>query len=422
MTRTNFTYQNTMRYFHIIILSALAMAFYSCSSPRYASTTEYDDVYYSSDDVTEPLARSTANNDYRENRGDNYYRNPEAYRENVNNYNEIYDDDDFYFSRRVRRFNQTNRNSWRYYDPYYSNDLYFVLGTNSWNSWNNNGWYSWNRPRFGAYTGWGNPPLWNDPFFNGFGTSGAWGWNAPSYYNPWVNAYYGYNPAYSNGFRNGFYSGYGYANYGAAYYCPPTGFQGWRSFNRATQNNRVTTATTRRRGTTQSNRSRTSYGNNRPTLNNTRPESKDLQARTANTSRSSNYLRPRTKAELETRTSAPLPNRTRMNNSTPSRNNGTVRPSTRSRNQARPSSSPSRTSPQMNRSNTQQRSKVRPNTSRPNRSNNGNLNRSRTQQPSYRPSSSPSRSRSNMNSSPRRSSTPSRSRTTSPSRRSGNNN
>lgn len=37
-------------------------------------------------------------------------------------------EDDFYYSRRIRRFHSTrsSRVSWSYYDPYFTNDVYYV--------------------------------------------------------------------------------------------------------------------------------------------------------------------------------------------------------------------------------------------------------------------------------------------------------
>ncbi|MEL6845215.1 MAG: hypothetical protein AAFP02_18575, partial [Bacteroidota bacterium] len=190
----------------LFLLSLMAFGLVACSGPRYASTTEYDDVYYSSSDQTEPVATA---------RVEEAYESQERYREPVDSYNDTYyAEDDFYYSRRLRRFNSTasNYGNWRYYDPYFSNDLYFVMGTNSWNAWNNAGWYSWNQPRFGR--AWNNPYYGGfDPFFgsgfNNFNTFGAW--TGYGYYDPFISTYYGYSPFYGNSFfGNNFYNPYAF--------------------------------------------------------------------------------------------------------------------------------------------------------------------------------------------------------------------
>ena len=161
----------------------------SCTSSRVASTAEYDDVYYSRNDAPEVItvAERVDRTPVRDN--DNYAYTPDRYRQPVDNYyDSYYGDDDFFFSRRVRRFNNAGAGSWRYYDPYFSNDMYFVMGTSSWNTWNNAGWVNWNYPRFGATYGWntfGGPGFY-DPFFaNRFNR-----FNNFNYFNPYVSAYY----------------------------------------------------------------------------------------------------------------------------------------------------------------------------------------------------------------------------------------
>ena len=113
-------------------------------------------------------------------------------------YDDYWDEDydDFRFSRRLRRFHRRNsvRNSWSYYDPFFTSDIYFVLGTPYWNRWNR--WYDPFAPRivsrswFGGlwtttrvYTsGWN--PYGYDPFcydgggFNDFGYSYNYGYGS----------------------------------------------------------------------------------------------------------------------------------------------------------------------------------------------------------------------------------------------------
>lgn len=128
---------------------------------------------------------------------------------------EAYADDDFYYSRRLRRFDNGSTANWRYYDPYYSNDLYIVLGTPSWNTWYGNGWYNWNQPHFGN-------PVFYDPFW---GMNSTWSyWGGANYgWNPYINAYYGYSPCPWNSWSNG-YNGcnynpwnYGYNSWNSGY-------------------------------------------------------------------------------------------------------------------------------------------------------------------------------------------------------------
>lgn len=105
-----------------------------------------------------------------------------------------YADDDYYYSRQVRRFNS---NSWNYYDPYYSYDPYYAIGTPTWSYYNNSPW-------------------WYDPYYYN-GPSYAWtsNWGAPGYaFYP--QQYYFNQPWYGNGWSVGFgsYSNWGYGGYG----------------------------------------------------------------------------------------------------------------------------------------------------------------------------------------------------------------
>ena len=57
-----------MKRISLILTALAAVMFTACSGPRYASSTEYDDVYYSSSDQTEVASTQTATAD------DNYYQ------------------------------------------------------------------------------------------------------------------------------------------------------------------------------------------------------------------------------------------------------------------------------------------------------------------------------------------------------------
>ncbi|MDP5172496.1 MAG: hypothetical protein NWR72_19795, partial [Bacteroidia bacterium] len=145
--------------------------------------------------------------------------------------------DDFYFSRRIRRFHRRNRArvTWGYFDPFYTNDIYYVINTPYWNRWNN--WYSPWRTRsviqtnfwlggvnfnVGVYSAGWNP--WGyDPWVYANPWSFSAGFYQPVFaysYNPWRfnNGGWGWNCGYggsfNRGFRNGFQNGYafGYNN------------------------------------------------------------------------------------------------------------------------------------------------------------------------------------------------------------------
>ncbi len=303
--------------FLLVLTSTLA--FTACTSSRYAASgSEYDDVYHSRNDAPVVLASEVAPEPlqptYQAPDPDNYTYNADRYRRPVDSYSdEYYDEDDFYFSRRVRRFNSRGDASWRYYDPFFTNDLYYVMGTPYWNTWNANGWYNWNYPRFGATLGWNsfNPYGgfgFNDPYWaNSFAP-----WNSFNYYNPWVNAYYGYDPffapgwgnPYAAGFNNGFYSGFN-----SAYYCPPYGAAGFASNPRLARNNN--NVASYRRPTANTGAAQTTYSpaSSRPSTSRTsatttgtgsRPTAQSTTATSARPS-SSQYLQPRSNVERASR-------------------------------------------------------------------------------------------------------------------------
>lgn len=423
-----------------LIAASGAMLLSSCTGSKYASTTEYDDVYYSKSDAPEvivvesdPVNRAADN--------DRYTYDADRYRRPVDNYyDEYYADDDFYFSRRVRRFNNVGAASWRYYDPFYTNDLYFVMGSPYWNTWNNNGWYNWNYPRFGATFGWNTFGGYNgfyDPYFaNSFSR-----WNSFNYYNPWVNAYYGYDPffapgwgnPYAAGFYNGFNSGFG-PGFGSAYYCPPYGnaaFFGAPGVARL--NNNTTRRATYRRPDAGGSAAQTNYtpASSRPNTSRTTAGETSSSRPTAQSasrvasSDNSQYLRPRTSTERVSRPTVPTTysrpygtsttesvrtSGSSVRTSTPS---SSTRTSTQSatrqpRVYTSPSSStsPSRTVERSSRTstpsyNTTPRRTYSAPSSSPSRTSSPSYNRSSSPSPSYNRSSSPS------SSSPSRSSSPS---------------
>ncbi len=275
---------NRMRW--IAVFGVIAIFFSACSTTSNLATSEYDDIYYSSSDVTnESPSRDISQRSYDER--DDY----EASRYGT------YDEDDFYYSRRIRRFNQPNYNAWRYYDPFFTNDLYFVMNTPFWNRWNNRGWYSWTRPRFGASVAFSFGDPFIDPFYSPLGVNSFGYMNSLNYYNPWVRNYYGFDPFFGYrglgvgnpwAYNTGFYDGYAYAWNG----CPPGAYSStstWRTFNVA------------RRANTTSLASQTSYqgrtpNNERLARPTTSTTSSERQARRPNT-----YLTPKTTAEKNAR-------------------------------------------------------------------------------------------------------------------------
>jgi len=253
----------------------------ACTSTQPVASSEYDDVYFTSSDYEERSSPARQRDyadreDYQESR---YYED---------GYRDMYDEDDFYFSRRIRRFNQPNFNAWRYYDPFFTNDLYYVMGTPYWDRWNSLGWYNWNRPRFGAglTMGFGNPLF--GPRFGAFDP--FWGVNSFNYYNPWVSSYYGFDPYFGYGFgaRSAFFDPY----FGSSYlYCPPAAYVSSAAYR---------TVNVSRRASLSSLRSQTGY---QPGISTTRTQS--VGASTAarrptsspRTSSTSNYFQPKTAAE-----------------------------------------------------------------------------------------------------------------------------
>lgn len=180
-----------------IFLAATAIWLSSCTSGRITSATEYDSVYFGKSD----------NIVYNEQQPQDGEDNQRQYAQDTDESR----DDDFYYSRRMRRFGNNNNNDWRYYDPYYSNDLYYSMGTPSWNTWNNYGWYNYTSPYVGSPWGYYNGM---SGFGYGYG-NGYYGYNNPymwGSYNPWVNTYYGYSP-WTYG-----YCGYNYGMYNPYYY------------------------------------------------------------------------------------------------------------------------------------------------------------------------------------------------------------
>lgn len=172
---------------------------------------QFDDLYFDSrKDVLPAFAQSATAVNQNAVYATSYYDEYEdtAYRE------EVYDDYDYSYSNRIRRFHSPARvinnysfNSWYddfYYDPFfpeYSVNVFvgspFVRPW-GWNSWNTGwGWNSWN-------VGWNS---WNRPWgWNAWNT--GWGWNScPSFWTVNNNHFYGdgWN-SWNNNSNNAIYS------------------------------------------------------------------------------------------------------------------------------------------------------------------------------------------------------------------------
>lgn len=200
----------------LLLLPLFATLAFSCSSPTSLQTSEYDDVYYSKKDKTvsadpnpvteqepEQIARTSSDN--------GAVANPEYSREQNSGGQSVastdyyspdyYDEDDYYYASRIRRFNAPYR-GFSYYDfaytdyywydrnpRYYGRSIYY------------DPFYAYNNPYFyPCYTCYGYPGMYGSiniiigrPYYS------RWGWGDP---------YYG-------GYHRGYYGGYG--GYGRSY-------------------------------------------------------------------------------------------------------------------------------------------------------------------------------------------------------------
>ena len=253
-----------------IIGTAIILA--SCSSAKYAASSEYDDVYYNpnqaepqavvvqepapatSEIITaEPIVQQQVSaesqaysdenlSDYEKYRmrqeaeflGETYepegsealyaeqyqvydtLNQEEQYKEEkapviVNNYNYYNDPNDYYYSSNLRRFSDEYY-GWDYYDPYYT-DPYYWGGS---------------RIHWGMSMGWGYP-YWGFGFSYGYPYyrysyyPSYWGWDYydPWYYSPYSSYWGGYYPYYSyygGSYWNGYYRGYHNGLYDSRYY------------------------------------------------------------------------------------------------------------------------------------------------------------------------------------------------------------
>ncbi len=283
------SYNMRLSLFTVLALGLWGLS--GCTGPRQIAGAEYDDIYYTSADAkaeqeareantaatnnvstapaSEPRAgvdntrQTTIDRQPVAGSADSYDRRrmaktgeSEEFYYNDDNWNG-YENDDFYYSRRIRRFgNRGARAGWGYYDPYFAYDPYYVINTPTWSYFRNDPWwydpfyyqgpsyswtYGWGRPGYSFYPGqfnsWGNCFGCNS-FNAGWGNPG-WGnsWNFYSvsygttgyYYSSGWSSYYGggFGGYYSQTFFNGG-AGYNPCAYGA-------GYQGW-AFGRSNSN------------------------------------------------------------------------------------------------------------------------------------------------------------------------------------------
>jgi len=206
--------------------------------------SQYDDIYYNPD--TDQSYYNYDNNSA----GDGYYSNTNSARqEDVERYYDAdeydyYNDYDFYYTSRIRRFHRPMY-GFGYYDPVYVDAYYydpFVVPGNTvliyddffsyrdwvrWGRWNN---WGWNTTRFNNWgfcyqpgfrnAGWGMDPFWNNRWFGGSRFAVGFGFNNFGF-NRW-----GFNPY---GFNTWGYGGFGFNRFNAY----PRGYWAGGNYNYA---------------------------------------------------------------------------------------------------------------------------------------------------------------------------------------------
>jgi hypothetical protein len=468
-----------MKHLLYITLAAGAIWLSGCTGTRMAGGEEFDDVYATSADyqaeidannaaAEEAEARRNASNvpsnmdEYDQGYASKYADDPDF----VGDY-DPYAEDDFHYSRRLRRFNTRGFN---YYDPYFAYDPYYAIGTPAWGAYQNSPWWydpffysgpswawtsSWGAPGYAFYptiNAW-NRPWWDRPTW-GWGNS--WAWN-----NGWGGGWNGgWGAGWGGGFGGGFttfggWGGWGGSNFAGGWnpYCPPGGF-GWNNgFNNgwgggfagtggtttttygprnnpSSLNTNTTPGTRPQRSEYNNPRSVRPYQGNFPVNSSVtnatdasgnplmgRPSRTPTRANTATTPRTGNVGRPSTNRPTTTRPGTTRPSSTY---STPRNSNTYTRPSTprtttpRNATPRNNSVTPRSTTPRNN-SVTPRSTQPSRNYTRPSRSNNSGSGRSYS-----RPSRSNDSGSSRSYSSPSRSNSSGSSRSfSSPSRSSG---
>ncbi len=150
------------------------------------------------------------------------------------------DEDEFQYSRRLRRF-QRNGNSargnhsWGYYDPYFTSNVYYTIGTPMWSNYfyyqpvvpvvqvNTSWWWAFTVSMFYTPTyfnyGYYNPygGGWGNGWYGGAGYYGynhCGGWHPHGYWNGYNQ---GFNNGYWNGYNQGYWAGYNQGMYNSGY-------------------------------------------------------------------------------------------------------------------------------------------------------------------------------------------------------------
>lgn len=148
------------------------------------------------------------------------------------------DEDEFQYSRKLRRFHRngsTNRgnSSWGYYDPYFTSNVYYTIGTPMWNSYfyyqpampvvqvSMPWWWAFTASAFytptyfnyGYYNPYGGGFYGGGMGYYGYGYCGGWHPHGGGYWNGYNNGYWN---GYNNGFNQGYWAGYnqGFGNGG----------------------------------------------------------------------------------------------------------------------------------------------------------------------------------------------------------------
>lgn len=191
-------------------------------------SAQTDDVYYNPDEVVKTKSSSSSSSRLGSYRPESYTSDERAYSESDNSY---YDDYDFYYTSRIRRFHRPLQ-GFSFFDPFYVDMAYydpFLLsaGTmliyddfftqrafsrfNRWNGFNN--FNRWNG--FNSFNRWNNFGMFDpfyDPFFSPFSRFGA-GMSMSSF--AWVGSPFMFMPSYNFfGVMPTWGNGFGYNNWG----------------------------------------------------------------------------------------------------------------------------------------------------------------------------------------------------------------
>jgi hypothetical protein len=196
-------------FFSLMLIASFLFAGFTASA-------QFDDLYYDPDE-DEPYYQY----DYETSGGeleDEYYYDDEAY--DYDNF-DFYDDYDYYYSSRIKRFHRGCSvfdyydpfyTDMYYYDPFYYNRYYspgvsiYVNFGSPWRSYRN-----WYRPNYYShyyYSSWNNPWLYDPWYYGGYYDPwhySGWGYNNYYYTNYYGGGYYGYNNYYNNYYNNNNY-------------------------------------------------------------------------------------------------------------------------------------------------------------------------------------------------------------------------